>query len=238
MEWSGVTLVHQPPAKKHRLLERNQMFVNPNSSEKSLFPEGLGVAKSMQPCARKFSRDRFQALDLADPRSNSRKHIKKKQKKYIYIYGEVSIWFKFGPFRGYYLVQVGAIIWSKFVFWPIFIVVSSDFCTLSYHFFVCVCVRPIIWQFSKNSVFKNRVQTFCGIFFKFLCFEFLKILFLWLPKHYKSRGFTNVLCLLLLKERKKANKITGISVFCLSKNGRFVTHICFSKIGLPKPQIL
>ena len=34
---------------------------------------------------------------------------------YIYIYCEVIIWSKFGPFRGDYLVQVGVIIWSKFV---------------------------------------------------------------------------------------------------------------------------
>ena len=51
---------------------------------------------------------------------------------YIYIYGilyiccEVIIWSKFGLFRGYYLVQVGVIIWSKFVF-CLFVVVSSDF---------------------------------------------------------------------------------------------------------------
>ena len=37
---------------------------------------------------------------------------------YIYIYAccEVIIWSKFGGFRGYSLVQVGVIIWSRFVF--------------------------------------------------------------------------------------------------------------------------
>ena len=39
------------------------------------------------------------------------------------------------------------------------------------------------------------------------------------------------------REEKGKKMITGHSDF-LSKNGRFVTHICFSKIGLLKPLFL
>ena len=53
---------------------------------------------------------------------------------YIYIY----INKKFGLFRGYFLGQVGVIIWAKVMFSPIFTVVSSDFCTLIYNFVFCL----------------------------------------------------------------------------------------------------
>ena len=85
---------------------------------------------------------------------------------HTYLCGEVMIWSKFGPFRGYYLVQVGVIIWSKFVFQPIFTIVSGAFETLS-HLFVCF-LCPIIWQFSKLAFFKKKK----GAFFKVLCFKF------------------------------------------------------------------
>ena len=84
---------------------------------------------------------------------------------------EVIIWSKFGPFRGFYLVQVEVIIWSKFV--------SKTYCYSGFRWFLhtqlsfCVCfLWPIIWQFSKNRVFQKRVQKLLVFFFKFLCFKF------------------------------------------------------------------
>ena len=57
---------------------------------------------------------------------------------YIYIYmracREIINWARFGHFEGYCLGQVRVTIWAKFVFFAHFIVVSSDFCTFSYHF--------------------------------------------------------------------------------------------------------
>ena len=46
---------------------------------------------------------------------------------YYLVQVEAIIWSKFGPFRCYDLVQGSVIIWSKVCFWPIFVVVSSDF---------------------------------------------------------------------------------------------------------------
>ena len=67
---------------------------------------------------------------------------------------EVVIWAKFGLFMGYFLGQVGVIIWAKVIL-AIFIAVSSDFCTLSYHF--VFFWPPASRQSSKNCVFKNCV---------------------------------------------------------------------------------
>ena len=53
----------------------------------------------------------------------------------IHICCEVSIWAKFGHLKRYHLGQVRVVIWAKFVFWPLFIVGSSNFCKLSYHFY-------------------------------------------------------------------------------------------------------
>ena len=138
---------------------------------------------------------------------------------YIHTCCEVLIWSKFGGFRGYYLVHVGVIIWSKFVFWPIFIVVSSDFCTLNLSF--CVfCLCPIIWQLFIIVFFKRKEGCFA--------------------KHYKI-GFQQICVFLFFEEKQKGKekKITGISgcVFCPKMAVSWC--ICFffkKKLLNPPPQ--
>ena len=76
--------------------------------------------------------------------------------------------------------------------------------------------------------------------FSVLSLNFEDSLFLGLLKHYKNRGFSNFLCFVLLKEKKTGKKmITGIYEFGFfwSKNGRFVTHNCFSKKKNPETTI-
>ena len=120
---------------------------------------------------------------------------------YIYICCEVIIWSKFGGFRGYYLVQVGVIIWSKLVFLPIFIVVSSDFWEHSV-IILCFLLCPIIWQFSKNSLFQKRVQIF---YFSVFSLIFENYHFLCWLKHYK-KGVSAMFWFLLFKSKKKPQK--------------------------------
>ena len=95
---------------------------------------------------------------------------------YIYIYMcmccEVIIWSKFGVFGSYYLVQVGfleVIIWSKFVFLAY---KNSGFKRFVLHtqLSLCVFLCPIIWQFSKNSLFQKKGAKI-GVF-NFQCFKF------------------------------------------------------------------
>ena len=78
---------------------------------------------------------------------------------YIYVYMhaccEVIVWARFGPFRGYYLGQVGVIIWGKIIL-ANFMVVSSDFCTSSYHF--VSFAQLSFWTLLKH--YKNRVLAF------------------------------------------------------------------------------
>ena len=68
---------------------------------------------------------------------------------------------------------------------------------------------------------------------------FWKFSFFGLLKHYKNRGFSNCWGFLLLKEKKvgKTKMISEIYEFWFfwSKNGRFVTHICFPKKGPETP---
>ena len=112
--------------------------------------------------------------------------------------------------------------------------VSSDwFCTLSYHFVFFLC--PIIWQFSRNSLFRKKGAKIG--FFNFQCFKFKfwKFCFFGLLKHYKNRGFSNFLCFLFLKEKKTGKKTFYEFWLFWSKNGRFVTHICFQKKGPETP---
>ena len=77
---------------------------------------------------------------------------------YIYIHTccEVIIWSKFGGFKGYYLVQVGVIIWSKFVFLPIFFVVSSDF--LHTQLLLCVFCAQLSGNFLKIAFSKKKCK--------------------------------------------------------------------------------
>ena len=104
------------------------------------------------------------------------------------------------------------------------------FLVLSYQF--VFLLFPVIFQFSKNSLFQKRGAKI-GLF-KFQCFKlfFWKVSFLGLLKHNKNRGFSKFGVFLLLKEKKIGQKmITEIYKFGFfwSKNGRFVTHICFPK---------
>ena len=133
---------------------------------------------------------------------------------YIYIYAccEVIIWAKFGHFRCYYLGQVAVIIWAKlFLAYK-----NSGFKRFLAHTVIILCffLCPIIWQLSKNSLFRKKGAKIG--FFKFLCFKFIfgKVSFLGLLKHYENRGFSRFLCFLFLKEKKgKKEMITGISEF-------------------------
>ena len=118
-------------------------------------------------------------------------------------------------------------------FRPTFIVVSGDlFCSV---IILCFFWCAIIWQFSKNTFLEKWVQKLGFSIFCLLSLNFED--YLLLQKHYKNRGFSYCLCLSLLKEKKIGkNMTTGISGFVfLSKSGRFVTQISFSKNTLLKP---
>ena len=107
---------------------------------------------------------------------------------------------------------------------------------------VCVLfLFPVIFQFSKNSLFQKRGAK--NGFFNFQCFNFFfwKFSFLGLLKHYKNRGFSNFGVFWLLKEKKIGKKNDNWNLWILffwSKNGRFVTHNCFSKKKGLKPLFL
>ena len=146
-----------------------------------------------------------------------------------FICCEVIIWSKFGLLKGYYLVQgdLG----------PIFIVVSSDFCKLSYHFvcFGCTNCEAMFYKYCFS-----RMGAYFVILFKCLCFKFnfWKLSFLCLQKRYINKFSANV-CVFVVQEKKKENIDNWNFWICFwSKNCRFVTAICFSKIGLPKPLFL
>ena len=98
---------------------------------------------------------------------------------------------------------------------------------------------PIICQFSKHSLFQKKG----AIISKFLCFKYSSgKIFFGLLKHFKIGGSTNV-CLFLVekkeKNKKEKNRQTDDNwnfwFWFLSKNGRFLTQICFSKDALLKP---
>ena len=66
---------------------------------------------------------------------------------------EVIIWSKFGGFRDYFLVQVGLIVWSKFVFSLFY----SGFKQLFAHSIIILfCLCPIVWQLSKNVFLSKK----------------------------------------------------------------------------------
>ena len=103
---------------------------------------------------------------------------------------------------------------------------------------VCVLfLFPVIFQFSKNSLFQKRGAKIG--FSNFQCFKliFWKFSFLGLLKHYKNRGFSKFGFFVVEREenrQKNDNWNLWILVFW-SKNGRFVTHICFPKKGPETP---
>ena len=141
-----------------------------------------------------------------------------------------------GVFGSYYLVQVGfleVIIWSKFVFLAY---KNSGFKRFVLHIQLSFCVffcPQFCGNFLKIAFFKKRVQKLGFPIFSVLSLDFQNSLFLGLLKHYKNRGLSEFLCFVLLKEKKtgKTKMITEIYKFWVfwSKNGRFVTHICFPK---------
>ena len=165
---------------------------------------------------------------------------------YIYIYAvRLLSGPSLGVFGSYYLVQVGfleVIIWSKFVFLAY---KNSGFKRFVLHTQLSFCVFFFCPQFSGNflkiAFFKKRVQKLGFPIFSVLSLNFENSLFLGLLKHYKNRGFSRFLCFLFLKEKKIGKKkITEIYKFWVfwSKNGRFVTHICFPKKKALKPLCL
>ena len=111
--------------------------------------------------------------------------------------------------------------------------VSRDlFCTLSYPLVFFFCPQ-FSGNFLKIAFFKKRVQNLGFSIFSVLSLNFENSLFLGLLKHYKNRGFSNFCVLCCLKRRKQAKKNDNWNFnefgFFWSKNGRFVTHKCFSK---------
>ena len=111
---------------------------------------------------------------------------------YIYICCEVILWSKLGPFRCYYLVQVGVLIWSTFVIWPIFMVVSSVFWHSRLSFCVCFWC-PITCQFKKECA--HVFYTFLSFKFTFLFFMFARTLL--------NIGVSAFLCFCCSKRRKQ-----------------------------------
>ena len=103
------------------------------------------------------------------------------------------------------------------------------------------CVQ-LFANFLKIAFFEKRVQKLGFPNFSVLSQFFEKSHFLGLLKHYKNRGFSRFFVFLVVEREEKGKKkmITGIYEFgfFLSKNGRFVTQNCFSKIGLLKPVFL
>ena len=66
-----------------------------------------------------------------------------------------------------------------------------------------------------------------------LSLDFENCLLLGLIKHYRNRVSAEFCVFVVEREKNRLQKmITGISGFgfCLSKNGCFVTHICFQKM--------
>ena len=128
---------------------------------------------------------------------------------YIYICCEVIIWSKFGVFKCYYLVQVGVFKCYYLVQVCFLIYKNSGFKRFGLHTQLSFCVFflcPIIWQFSKNSLFQKKGAKIG--FFNFQCFKYKiwKFSFFGLLKHYKNRGFSIFLCFLLLREKKTGKK--------------------------------
>ena len=98
---------------------------------------------------------------------------------------------------------------------------------LSYQFVFFVCFQ-LFFSFLKIAFFKEGVQFFS--IFSVLSYVFENSLFLGLLKHIKNKGFS-IWGFFVVERRKQEKMITEIYEFWFfwSKNGRFVTHNCFSK---------
>ena len=162
---------------------------------------------------------------------------------YIYIYAvKLLSGPSLGVFGSYYLVQVGfleVIIWSKFVFLAY---KNSGFKRFVLHTQLLFCVffcPQFSGNFLKIAFFKKRVQKLGFPIFSVLSLNFENSPFLGLLKHYKNRGFSKIVCFVLLKEKKTGKKklITGIYEFGIfwSKNGFRDAHLLFKKKGPETP---
>ena len=100
---------------------------------------------------------------------------------------------------------------------------------------------PVIFQFSKNSLFSKKGCKIGFSIFSVLSYFFANSLFLALLKHYKNRGFSKFGFFVVEREgnrqKTKDNWNLWILVFW-SKNGHFVTHICFPKKGPETPILI
>ena len=108
--------------------------------------------------------------------------------------------------------------------------VSGDFvCSVIILFFWC----PVICQFSKHSLFQKKGCIFC-LFFKFRDFKFNfgKISFLGLLKHYKNGGLSQILCFPCWRRKSQPKTmISGISVFLCPKMAvSWRTSVCQKRL--------
>ena len=129
---------------------------------------------------------------------------------HAYICCEVIIWSKFGGFGkllsgpswvfgSYYLVQVCVFLAYKNSGFKRFVLHTQ----LSFCVFFC---PQFSGNFLKIAFFKKRVQKLGFQIFSVLSLNFENSLFLGLLKHYKNRGFSKILCFVLLKEKKTGKK--------------------------------
>ena len=146
---------------------------------------------------------------------------------------------KFGHFKGYLRGQIKVISGAKLIlvhFYSVF----RRFLAHSL-IIVCFCFWPVIRQFSKNCLFQKKVQKLGFSIFCVLSLGFKKYLFLVCQKAIKI-GVQSIFVFLVVEREEKGppKMITGISGFGFlgSKNGRFVTHSCFSKKCSLKPLFL
>ena len=154
---------------------------------------------------------------------------------HIYIY---AVKLLSGPSLGvlgsYYLVQVGfleVIIWSKFVFLAY---KNSGFKRFVLHTQLSFCVfcPQFSGNFLKIAFFKKRVQKLGFPIFSVLSLNFENSLFLGLLKHYKNGGFQQIFVFCVVEREENKQKKDNWNLWIWDfwvQNGRFVTHICFSK---------
>ena len=146
-----------------------------------------------------------------------------KWRAYIYIYIYMLWSYYLGqvwPFNSYYLGQVRGIIWAKVIFdlyllwFQAIFSVQLSFCV----FLLC----PIICQLSKNNLFFQKKGAKFG-FPKFLCFKFnfVKISFLVLLKHYQMMCFSQIVFFFVEREKHRQTKmiivISGFGFWSIQK---------------------
>ena len=227
----ALPLYEQPACPDHLILHQRQRM-GLVTERGYLVPLNSLKQRRSEQGQRGSKRKRLQELSKAETPNQ------KPLTEYIYIYIYmlwsyylVQVWgfwkLLSGPswvFGSYYLVQFCVFAYKNSGFKRFVLHTQLSFCG-----FLC----PIIWQFSKHSLFQKKGAKIG--FFNFQCFKFWKFSFLGFLKHYENRGFSNFFVWFCCwKGRKQAKIITGISGFWFfwSKNGRFVTHMCFSMLKL------